>query len=53
VDQPQFGKPHNPEHLLKPGELMTWFGEWDIIHYFEGIKQNPPRAIAQMVCRKP
>lgn len=52
VSQPRFGKPYNPEFLLKLGELRAWFEDWEIIHYFEGIKQNPDRAIAQIVCRK-
>ena len=52
VDQPRFGRPHNPDFLLKPGELLSWFGDWDIIHHFEGIKEKPKRAIAQLVCRK-
>jgi len=50
--QHQFGKPHNPGFLLKPEELRDWFIDWEIIHYFEGIKENPKRAIAQIVCRK-
>ncbi|MFH1351041.1 MAG: methyltransferase domain-containing protein [Pseudomonadota bacterium] len=53
TEQPRFGKPHNPDYLLKPGELMLWFGEWEVIHYFEGVRQDPPCAIAQIVCRKP
>jgi len=52
VRQPQFGKPHNPDFLLKPEELRNWFVDWEIIYYFEGIKENPKRAIAQIVCRK-
>jgi hypothetical protein len=28
------------------------FADWEIIHYFEGIKENPTRAVAQIVCRK-
>ena len=24
-----------------------------VIHYFEGLLENPPRAMAQIVCRKP
>jgi SAM-dependent methyltransferase len=51
--QPEYGKPHNPDFLLKPGELKEWFKDWQIIHYFEGIKDNPLRAVAQIVCRKP
>ncbi|MEJ2724067.1 MAG: class I SAM-dependent methyltransferase [Deltaproteobacteria bacterium] len=53
TDQPQFGKPHNPHFLLKPGEMSTWFEGWCIIHYFEGIMEDPKRAVAQIVCRKP
>ncbi|MGD2125267.1 MAG: methyltransferase domain-containing protein [Desulfobacteraceae bacterium] len=53
VDQPQFGKPYNPDYLLKRGELSEWFEDWYILHYFEGILGNPKRAIAQTVCRKP
>lgn len=50
--QTRFGKPKNPDHLLKPGELLTWFKGWRVHHYFEGILQNPPRAMAQIVCQK-
>jgi SAM-dependent methyltransferase len=53
VDQPQFGKPRNPAFLLKPGELAEWFKDWSVIYQFEGIVENPKRAIAQIVCRKP
>ena len=52
TEQPKFGKPHNPDFLLKPGELHKWFEDWRIIHSFEGIKDNPKRAVAQIVCRK-
>ena len=53
VDQPRFGKPRNPDFLLNPGELRDYFSSWKTIHYFEGIRDNPPQAIAQIVCRKP
>ena len=52
IEQPQFGKPHNPAFLLQPKELFEWFNQWEVMHYFEGIKKNPRRAIAQIVCRK-
>ena len=51
--QAQFGKPRNPNFLLNEGELKDWFKEWYTIHYFEGILDNPRRAVAQIVCRKP
>jgi SAM-dependent methyltransferase len=53
VDQAQFGKPRNPDFLLKPRELVNWFKDWHVLHSFEGIQENPRRAIAQIVCRKP
>ncbi len=52
-DQARFGKPCNPEHLLRAGELASWFSDWETIHRFEGITGEPPRAVAQIVCRKP
>lgn len=53
TEQAKFGRPKNQEHLLKPGELYSWFQDWEIIHSFEGIKENPRKAVAQLVCRKP
>jgi len=53
IEQPRFGKPHNPHFLLRPKELYEWFKDWKIIHYFEGILLNPKRAVAQIVCQKP
>ncbi len=52
-EQPQYGRPHNPDHLLRPNELVDWFKDWPLIHYFEGTLEDPPRSIAQLVCRKP
>jgi tellurite methyltransferase len=52
VDQPRFGRPHNPDFLLKPGELRQWFEDWKILHDFEGERENPSRSVAQIVCRK-
>jgi SAM-dependent methyltransferase len=52
-EQPKYGKPRNPDYLLQPGELAGWFEDWQIIHRFEGLLESPPRAMAQIVCRKP
>ena len=49
----RFGRPNNPDFLLEPGELKTWFQNWEILHYYEGIQHSPDRAIAQIVARKP
>jgi len=53
VDQPRYGKPHNPDFLLRHGELLEAFRDFEIIHWFEGVLHNPTRAAAQLVCRKP
>jgi hypothetical protein len=52
TEQARFGKPKNPDHLLKPGELLSWFNDWEVIYTFEGIIGVPPKAIARLVCRK-
>jgi tellurite methyltransferase len=53
VDQARYGKPTNPDYLLKTGELRQWFADWEILHYTEGTQHDPERAVAQLVCRKP
>ena len=49
----QFGRPNRDAFLLNKNELKEMFHDWQCLHYFEGIKQQPNRAIAQIVCRKP
>jgi SAM-dependent methyltransferase len=53
TDNRQFGRPTNPDYLLRPGELRELFQSWQILHYYEGIQHEPDRAIAQIVARKP
>jgi tellurite methyltransferase len=53
VGQPPFGRPRNPDYLLRPGELLHWFSSWPLTHYFEGVRQDPSRAVASVICRKP
>jgi tellurite methyltransferase len=56
VDQAAFGRPKNPDFLLKTGELAQYFSDWQILHSFEGIKTSDTgdsqQAIAQIVARK-
>jgi len=52
VGQPRFGRPRNPDYLLRPGELLGWFSSWPLIHYFEGVKQEPTRAVASLISLK-
>lgn len=53
IDQPRFGKPHNPDYLLNHGELQSWFEDWEVMDSFEGILEAPRRAMARILCRKP
>ena len=62
VDQPQFGRPKNPNFLLNHGELAELFSDWTIIHSFEGVidaknadvnNESGKQAIAQIIARKP
>ncbi len=52
VEQARFGRPRNPDHLLKAGELFSWFRDWEVIFNFEGVVGGPPKALARLVCRK-
>ena len=51
VDQTQFGRPRNPDHLLKHNELLHMFGDFRCLRYREGII-NEKRAVAGIVAEK-
>ena len=57
TEQPQFGPPTNPAHLVRPGELAEVFSDWTILRHEEGIEpESPghgPKALAGIVARKP
>lgn len=58
VEQAQFGRPKNPDFLLKAGELVDTFSDWKILYSFEGIIESESdssqqQALAQIVARKP
>ena len=49
----KFGRPNNPDFLLKPAELKNIFEDWEIISHYEGDLPDPERNVAQIVARKP
>ena len=51
VDQAQFGKPHNPDYLLKHNELLDMFREFRCLRYREGIMEKR-KAIASIIAQK-
>lgn len=53
AEQATIGRPGNPEYLLNPGELRSWFDDWSVLHYYEGYQQEPQRFFANLVARKP
>jgi SAM-dependent methyltransferase len=46
----RFGKPSNPEFLLRPGELREAFGELQELGFEEGEFETPKRAMIQRIC---
>lgn len=48
VDQTQFGKPKNPEHLLQHNELLEFFYDFRCLRYREGILEHQ-KAIAGFI----
>lgn len=46
-----------PDYYLDPGELLSWFEDFEIIHYSEEnldpSERHPERGLAQLVARKP
>jgi len=48
----QFGKPSNPDFLLKPGELLDWAREHGlrVVAFEEGVVDAPKTAMVQRIC---
>jgi len=51
TDQARFGKPKNPDYLLKHNELLDMFRDFRCLRYREGILPGP-KAIASIVAEK-
>lgn len=51
VDQVQFGKPNNPDYLLKYNELLRMFHDFRCLRYREGIIGGR-KAIASIIAQK-
>ena len=48
----QFGKPSNPDFLLRPGELLDWAREHGlrVVAFEEGVVDAPKTAMVQRIC---
>ncbi len=54
VGNERYGKPSNPEYLLKPGELKDLCAGLDILDYAHGDVTEPQPAVRQSIAvRKP
>ena len=51
IDQIQFGRPRNPEYLLKYNELLHMFSDFRCLRYREGIVENR-KAVASIIAEK-
>jgi tellurite methyltransferase len=51
VEQARFGKPKNPDHLLKHNELLDLFRDFRCLRYREGLFKNR-KAIASIIAEK-
>jgi tellurite methyltransferase len=51
VDQAKFGRPKNPDYLLKHNELLEMFREFRCLRYREGIV-GKERAVASIIAEK-
>ncbi|MBI1182477.1 MAG: methyltransferase domain-containing protein [Alphaproteobacteria bacterium] len=45
-----FGKPSNPDFLLKRDELLDWFGDWQVAAYEQLVVETPKPAVIQHIC---
>jgi SAM-dependent methyltransferase len=46
----KFGRPSNPQFLLRPGELLQAFGALDIASFEQGRVERPKTAMIQRLC---
>ena len=54
TEQSLYGRPHNPDYLLKPNELLHSFIDLTIIYYHERVVKSPEetKAIASLLAQK-
>jgi len=46
----RFGKPSNPDFLLRPGELLTHFAGLSVLAFEQGEIEDPKPAMVQRIC---
>jgi SAM-dependent methyltransferase len=48
----RYGRPTNPEFLLRDGELLEVFSELNVLDYEHGFEERPRPAVRQRICAK-
>ena len=51
VDEAEFGKPKNPDYLLKYNELLALFRDFRCLYYREGIVKEK-KSLARIIAKK-
>lgn len=53
VGNERYGRPNNPDFLLRPGELLDAFsGTLETVAYMHGPIGSPPSAVVQRLCAR-
>jgi SAM-dependent methyltransferase len=50
VGNEKYGKPSNPDFLLRPGELLHAFSSLTVVAFEQGTVERPKKAVIQRVC---
>lgn len=48
----KFGRPSNPDYLLRPGELLEAFKALSVIAFEQGVVERPKPAVTQRICAR-
>jgi SAM-dependent methyltransferase len=46
----RYGKPSNPDFLLRPGELLEAFRSLSVVAFEQGVVERPKLAVIQSLC---
>ncbi len=46
----RYGRPSNPQFLLRPGELLEAFGALSVVAFEQGTIERPKKAVVQRIC---
>lgn len=46
----RYGRPSNPDFLLRPGELLEVFAALGVVAFEQGTVERPKKAVVQRIC---